>query len=214
RTGVLAVAGGHLMPRRPCDLTDGKRYCPGRPDTHEPKRIALEHWRRWTEKTRHGSVSRYAPACKSCEIYDRTQDKAEDPARAKVERAASELVTEVNNYYRAIGSSERISKDFVMRRLHYEHLVPKMRFAMDSHHCWESCGEQFKNEPDMQLEHRAPPRSPIDWERLDARNIDVKCGTCNNAKRGKSYEDWLHEQWEMYDTHHCQEAEQQAALVL
>lgn len=184
--------------RPPRDTRDGKLFCPGRATTHAPKRIALEHFRRF----QHGSVLNYATVCKACEVHDRTEAKGKDPARAKVERAASELVTEVNRYYKAAGSAERISKDFVMRRLHYEHLVEPMRFAMTSHRCWSSCGEPYKNERDIQLEHREPPRSPIDWERMDARNIDIKCGTCNNMKGDKPYSQWLHEQWEMYDKHY------------
>jgi hypothetical protein len=190
------------MPRPPLDTRDGKRFCPGRPTTHAPKRIALEHWHRWTEKTSNGSVARYAPVCQACEIHDRTEAKGQDPARAKVERAAEKVVGEVNKFYRTIGSEERISKDFVMRRLHYNHLIEPMRFALTSNHCWSSCGEPYKNERDIQLEHREPPRSPTDWERMDARNIDVKCGTCNNKKDNMPYAQWLHEQWEMYDKHY------------
>lgn len=191
-------------PRR--ETSDGKLFCPGRPTTHAPKRIALEHWRRRLRETPHGSVWEYETICKACEVHDRTEAKAQDPARAKIERAAAEVVTKVNNHFKTIGSERRIGRDFVMTRLHYEHLIEPMRFAMDSHRCWASCGEPFKNERDIQLEHREPPRSPLDWERMDARNIDVKCGTCNNMKADKPYSQWLHEQWEMYEQHYEQSA--------
>ncbi len=201
------------MARKPRDASDGKLFCPGRPATHAPKRIALEHWRR---KLTHGSVGQqYAAICKACEIYDRTEAKAQDPARAKVERAAAELVTDINKHYKAIGSDRRIGKDYVMGQLHYEHLVEKTRFAMNDHRCLNSCGEPFKNnEEDIQLEHREPPRSPLDWARLDARNVDIKCKTCNMGKGDKPYSQWLDEQWEMYEQHYEQSAATPSSIGL
>lgn len=164
------------MPRPRREQRDGHLHCPGCNQWKHHTRFRKER------QNRHGTVPTFRRLCRACEQHERTEIKNEDRARALIEGRAA---------HRARKSG--VTKDFVMVELNYESLVSPMRAAMDDGLC-TNCGHPFLNERDIQLEHRAPPRAPSDWARLHARNVGLVCGSCNNSKGTKPYENWLDEQ--------------------
>jgi hypothetical protein len=77
--------------------------------------------------------------------------------------------------------------------MNYRSLVPVLR-AMMTEGCCQSCGHEFVNERDIQIEHLEPPRGEKDWARLHARNLRMSCGSCNRTKGDKPFYQWLDEQ--------------------
>jgi HNH endonuclease. len=82
----------------------------------------------------------------------------------------------------------------MMVNMNYYELVEQLKAKMDPFgHC-KSCGHEFVNERDIQLDHILPPRHKQDTARLHARNIQLLCASCNNTKGAKDYAVWLDEQ--------------------
>jgi 5-methylcytosine-specific restriction endonuclease McrA len=71
-------------------------------------------------------------------------------------------------------------------------LVPVYRaLTSDLEACCQSCGHQYDNERDSQIEHILPPRNLTDWARQHARNLRFLCTNCNRSKAAKNPDAWL-----------------------
>ena len=128
-----------------------------------------------------GSVWEFNPLCRLCEQTERTNKKNIDRAKACLESRAANLATKLE-----------VSRPFVLNDLNYRALVPVFRALMnDPEAVCQNCAHPFRNERDMQLDHRAPPRHRKDWARYHARNVQVVCQSCNGTKHKKDYEKWL-----------------------
>jgi 5-methylcytosine-specific restriction endonuclease McrA len=78
--------------------------------------------------------------------------------------------------------------------MNWSSLVPMLRAMMTAEGRCLSCGHQFDNDRDIQIEHREPPRCGEDWARHHARNLGLLCQPCNTTKGDRSFADWLDEQ--------------------
>lgn len=143
-------------------------------------------FRTWKQRqSRYGTVStKFAADCKACEQIIRNEKKNSDRPKAIIEARA-----------RAAATKAGVSFDFFWTQMGYRGLVPIMRAMMtDEDAICLGCGHRFANEPDIQLEHREPPRHRQDWGRLHAHNIGIACGSCNGGKGNKPYDQWLDDQ--------------------
>jgi hypothetical protein len=118
--------------------------------------------------------------CKACEQIERNQKKNRDRPRAIIESRAKTAARRAG-----------VPFEFFWINLNYQSMVPKFAAMMTPEALCISCGEEFLNERDIQIEHREPPRFQKDWANLHARNTDLICGSCNSGKGKKPYQQWL-----------------------
>jgi hypothetical protein len=85
--------------------------------------------------------------------------------------------------------------DFIWNVMLWRTLVPVLRTMMTAEALC-GCGHRFDHERDIQLDHNEPPRFSGDNARMHARNITLRCATCNNTKSNKTLAEWLDEQEE------------------
>lgn len=130
----------------------------------------------------HGTVSHFKARCRACEQSERTDKKNEDRAQALVRQRAQ-----------VRAQAAGVPVEFFMDDLNWMALVPLLQTYLDGAPC-RNCGHAMLHERDIQLEHAQPARTPFDFARHHARNINVLCGSCNNGKTDKDYAVWLDEQ--------------------
>jgi hypothetical protein len=83
--------------------------------------------------------------------------------------------------------------DFIWNAMLWKTLVPMYRTMMSAEALC-GCGHLFDNERDIQIDHNEPPRFPGDHARMHARNITLRCASCNKGKSNKPLAQWLDEQ--------------------
>jgi hypothetical protein len=142
------------------------------------------HWKhhsRFRSKSGVGPNStKFATLCKDCELEEKHKRKNEDRALW--------IVTERTRYYaRKYG----LSFDFMFKEMNFQSLVPGMRAMMTPEASCTNCGHAFDSEPDIQFDHNSPPRHDNDYARIHARNITLRCASCNGGKSDTPYDDWL-----------------------
>ena len=145
-----------------------------------------KHHSRFRQRQRptpHGTVWEFDPDCRDCQQKIRNEQKNTDRPLAIIRQRAATI---------ARRSGE--STEFALTQLNYAALVPVLRALMTPEGLCQSCGHQFLNERDIQIEHLEPPRHQRDFARLHARNIRLGCGSCNRTKGSKPYAVWLDEQ--------------------
>jgi hypothetical protein len=140
-------------------------------------------YRKWDEKARYSTNSRFAPDCRDCEQKLRNEKKNADRPRAIIEQRAQTAARKAGK-----------SREFFWVEMNYRSLVPILRSLMTDEGLCQGCGHAFVNERDIQIEHLEPPRAGSDWARLHARNLRLGCGSCNRTKGTKSFITWLDEQ--------------------
>ncbi len=141
----------------------------------------------------------FDPLCKDCQQIERNEKLNEDRPLNIIERRTS-------SHARSLG----VPKQFLWVNMNWNSLVPEMRALMTDDGKCRSCGHPFRNERDIQIEHREPPRREfgVDCAREHARNLGIFCQSCNNTKGDKPYALWLDEQEEarLSNEHHRQQA--------
>lgn len=162
---------------RPCE-----RWCPGVGDSGG-------HWRHYSrfrtwKDNRHRSVSvQFRSLCRDCELIERNQKKNLDRPLAIIKGRAQTAAHKAGK-----------TTEFFMVNMNYESLVPELRAMMTDEGKCKGCGHEFVNERDIQIDHILPPRHPLDWARLHARNLRTFCQSCNGTKSDKPFDVWLDEQ--------------------
>ena len=121
--------------------------------------------------------------CKACEQRVANEQRNEDRPLAIIERRAAVHAQKAG-----------VPFDFFWIEMNYRALVPVLRAMMGPEGRCMSCGHEFLNERDIQIEHRFPPRNRQDWARLHARNLWLLCASCNQVKGSKDPAPWLDEQ--------------------
>jgi hypothetical protein len=129
------------------------------------------------------SSPNFKPVCKACEQKKRNEQKNDDRAYAIIDSRASTRARVL-----------AVQKAFIWINMNWRALVPMMRAMLSPEGLCLSCGHEFVNERDIQIEHREAPRFPGDWAREHARNIGLMCQSCNVTKRDKGNGLWLDEQ--------------------
>jgi hypothetical protein len=139
----------------------------------------------WRDKRRSNATVavQFSPNCRDCEQKARNEKKNADRPKAIIESRAKT----------AAGKAGK-SLEFFWTSMNYRALVPYLRAMMTPEGLCQNCGHRFVNERDIQIDHIEPPRFETDWARLHARNLTLRCGSCNNTKGNKSFSDWLDEQ--------------------
>jgi hypothetical protein len=132
------------------------------------------------------SLARFSPDCRECETKQRNERKIQDRPLWILRERAKDYATKYG-----------VSFDFLWINMNWRALVPPFRAVMtDEEALCTSCGHAYDNERDIQIEHVCPPRNKTDYARLHARNITLRCGSCNRTKSGTPYEAWLDRQEE------------------
>ncbi len=173
---------------RPCE-----RLC--------PKCNLWKHHSRFRSRKRRptsiGVGIEFNSLCKDCEQIERNE-------RQNVDRPLHIIERRTSSHARSLG----VPKSFLWVNMNWRALVPEMRALMTDEGTCRSCGHDFVNERDIQIEHREPPRHAADWARQHARNLGIFCQSCNNTKGDKSYALWLDEQEEarLSNEHHRQQS--------
>jgi len=162
---------------RPCE-----RHCEG-PCGRYKHHSRFRSWRNLRCRTE--SQIRFSPVCKDCEQTVRNEKKNADRPRAIIEKRA-----------RTAAQKAGTSLEFFMVEMNYRSLVPILRALMTPEGLCQSCGHDFVNERDIQIEHCEPPQHPQDWARLHTRNVRLFCASCNNSKGKKPYSKWLDDEEE------------------
>lgn len=172
------------MPRQKREWRDDQIYCVGCEAWHHHSRF-----KRRQRKTPHGYVWEYDGECKLYQQTKRVEQKNADPARAIVEKRASEIVRKANK----VPGEPKITLEFVMADLNYQSLVPMVRaFQAWPAECFcPNCGSPYNQMSTFHYDHREPPRDPRDWARLHARNIGPLDRECNCSKGDMAYGEWL-----------------------
>lgn len=142
-----------------------------------------KHFSRFHRKEGNGSVARFDPDCRDCQTKERNELKNLDRPRTIIERRAKDRASKAG-----------VAFKFMWVNMNYQALVPVYRAMLTVEGLCTSCGHEFDNERDVQIEHREPPRHQQDWARLHARNLGIACASCNGTKGKKSYTEWLDEQ--------------------
>lgn len=138
-------------------------------------------FRNWEDVRTH--LTRFAVRCLDCETKERNERKNEDrPLWIVRERA--------RRYARKYG----VSFDFMWINMNWRSLVPMYRAMRTEEGLCTSCAHPFDSEPDVQFDHICPMRSDKDYARLHARNIAIRCSSCNRGKADKPYDEWLDQQ--------------------
>jgi hypothetical protein len=88
-------------------------------------------------------------------------------------------------------AKQGVSFEFMWNSMGWSTLVPILRAMMTDEAICTSCLHRFDNERDVQLDHNEPPRFKGDCARLHARNISIRCSSCNTGKSDKPYAEWL-----------------------
>lgn len=130
-----------------------------------------------------GSIWDFDHDCKACQQVERNKQKNLDRARSIIENRAATRAREIG-----------VSKPFMLVDMNWNSLVPQMRVLMTDEGRCVSCGHAFRNERDIQIEHREPPRFRGDLARESARNIGFLCQSCNVTKQNKAHSEWLDDQ--------------------
>jgi hypothetical protein len=142
-----------------------------------------KHHSRFHLKTGKGSVARFSPFCRDCETKHRNERKNQDRALEIMKRRA-----------RDHAEKYKVTFDFMWNDMGWKTLVPILRALITDEALCTSCIHSFDNERDVQLDHNEPPRRLDDYARLHARNITIRCASCNSGKSDKDYAQWLDEQ--------------------
>lgn len=79
---------------------------------------------------------------------------------------------------------------FLLRDLGWELLIPRLALMLEPGALCE-CGREFRQEREVTLDHREPPRHRQDWARHNVANIAIACGPCNYAKGARPFSEWL-----------------------
>ena len=145
-----------------------------------------KHFSRFRSWRRQGVLSTtFAADCLDCEQKARNERKNKDrPFWILKERA--------QDYARKHG----VSSKFIWVNMNWRSLLAPLRGFMTAEGLCVSCGHKFDSDPDIQLEHREPPRHETDYARMHARNIGISCGSCNRRKSNQPYSAWLDDQEE------------------
>jgi hypothetical protein len=141
------------------------------------------HSRYQLKNAGNSTVPRFSAICRDCEQKARNERKNADRPRAIIEQRAA-----------SAASKAGVSRKFFWTQMNYRSLVPEFRGLMTPEGLCKGCWHQFLHERDVQIEHIEPPRFPLDWARLHARNLRLCCGSCNRTKGQKPFSQWLDEQ--------------------
>lgn len=132
----------------------------------------------WRSK---GSLAtKFAADCLDCETTARNEEKNKDRALWIIKQRTQDHA-----------KKHGLTTEFMWVNMNWRSLVPMMRAMMTEEALCTSCGHAFDSEPDIQLEHRDPPRHLKDYARLHARNIGLACASCNGKKSKTPYAVWL-----------------------
>jgi hypothetical protein len=142
-------------------------------------------------ETPNGTIWHPDPECKLCQHDSRVEAKYADPARWIIEQRAQ-------SHAGRFGFG--LTRAFMMdpRCMNYESLIAPLNgilIALDEGlepPC--SCGHPYRNESDIQIDHRSPPRRDLkraDYARLHSRNLGFGCTSCNVGKNDDEFNAWL-----------------------
>ena len=132
----------------------------------------------WRRSNR--SVATFAVLCRDCEQRIRNERKNEDRPLWIIKQRAKAYATKYGVVF-----------DFLWINMNWRALVPMFRAMCSPEGLCLSCGHGFTSEPDIQLEHVEAPRHSKDFARIHARNIALRCGSCNRGKSDTPYTEWL-----------------------
>lgn len=154
-----------------------QRYC----KTHK-RYLHYSKFCKRQRRTPDGAIWEYDEECKACQQIKRNEKKNEDRARALVERRAISRASKLG-----------VPRKKLLDDMHYLDLVPYVRAMLTDEGVCVDCGHKFQGEPDIQFEHREPPREDPwpDWAREHAKNITLACGNCNLVKSDKPWAMYL-----------------------
>jgi hypothetical protein len=143
-------------------------------------------FRSWRDHRNRSASVIFSLICRACEQIQRNERKNEDRPFDIIRKRAKAHATKYG-----------VTTDFMWITMNYQSLVPVFRALCSDEGLCNSCGHEFENERDIQLEHRCPPRGVNDYARLHARNIGIYCGSCNNGKKAMPYDEWLDKEEEI-----------------
>lgn len=143
----------------------------------------FSRFRSWTDYRNVSDSVTFSVFCRDCETKERNERKNEDRPLWILKQRTKAYATKYS-----------VNFDFMWVNMNWQALIAFLRAMMTPEGLCTNCGHPFDNERDIQLDHNEPPRHDNDWARLHARNISIRCGSCNRGKSDTPYAQWLDDQ--------------------
>ena len=125
----------------------------------------------------------FLTVCKSCLLEEQKKRNGSDRARQIMRRRAKSHASRLG-----------VSIGFMWVEMNWRHLVPYMRGMLAEGASCLSCGECFRDEQDITIDHGLTPRDlpgGRDFAREHAMNIALRCASCNKSKKDTDLSAWF-----------------------